>query len=75
MNSVDMANNLIFRAKNLQEFIVETDTPEDFRFNGRVPFDMQIVDGEATIKVLALTLDEAMMRVDSFLFGVDDESN
>ena len=49
--------------------------PEDFRFNGRVPFDMQIVDGEATIKVLALTLDEAIMRVDSFLFGVDDESN
>ena len=36
---------------------------------------MQIKDGEATIKVLALTLEEAMMRVDSFLFGVDDESN
>ena len=63
------------RIKALQEFEVKTTLPEGFRFNGRVPFDMQIVDGEATIKVLALTLDEAMMRVDSFLFGADDESN
>jgi hypothetical protein len=63
------------RIKALQEFEVKTTLPEDFRFNGRVPFDMQIVGDEVTIKVLALTLDEAMMRVDLFLFGVDDESN
>ena len=63
------------RIKALQEFEVKTSLPEDFRFNGRVPFDMEIVGDEVTIKVLALTLDEAMMRVDSFLFGVDDESN
>ena len=63
------------RIKALQEFEVKTTLPEDFRFNGRVPFDMQIIDGEATIKVLALTIDEAMMRVDSFLFGADNESN
>ena len=63
------------RIKALQEFEVKTTLPEDFRFNGRVPFDMQIVGDEVTIKVLALTLEEAMMRVDSFLFGVDDEDN
>jgi hypothetical protein len=62
------------RIKALQEFEVKTTLPEDFRFNGRVPFDMEIVGDEATIKVLALTLEEAMMRVDLFLFGVDDES-
>ena len=63
------------RIKALQEFEVKTTLPEDFRFNGRVPFDMQIVDGEATIKVLALNLEEAMMRVNYFIFGADDESN
>ena len=63
------------RIKALQEFEVKTTLPEDFRFNGRVPFDMQIVGDEVTIKVLALTLEEAMMRVVLFLFGVDDESN
>ena len=46
MNSVDMANNLIFRAKNLHEFTVTTEVPEDFRFNGVVPFDMSIVDNQ-----------------------------
>jgi hypothetical protein len=63
------------RIKALQEFEVKTTLPEDFRFKGKVPFDLQIVDGEAKIKVLALTLEEAMMRVDLFLFGVDDENN
>jgi len=63
------------RIKARQEFEVKTTLPEGFRFNGKIPFDMQIVGEDVTIKVLALTLDEAMMRVDSFLFGVDDESN
>jgi hypothetical protein len=67
MNSVDMANNLIFRAKNLQEFVVETDTPEDFRFNGVVPFDMSITDGVITAKVLAIDFDEAVNIFDKWL--------
>jgi len=67
MNSVDMANNLIFRAKNLQEFIVETDVPENFRFNGVVPFDMEIVDGVISAKVLAIDFDEAVAVFDKWL--------
>ena len=67
MNSVDMANNLIFRAKNLQEFIVETDVPENFRFNGVVPFDMEIVEGVISAKVLAIDFDEAVAVFDEWL--------
>jgi len=67
MNSVDMANNLIHRAKNLQEFVVETDVPEDFRFNGVIPFDMQIKDSIISAKVMALDFDEAVARLDNFL--------
>jgi hypothetical protein len=67
MNSVDMANNLIFRAKNLQEFVVETETPEDFRFNGVVPFDMSITDGVISAKVLAIDFDEAVNIFDEWL--------
>ena len=67
MNSVDMANNLIFRAKNLQEFVVETDTPEDFRFNGVVPFDMTIVEGVISAKVLAIDFNEAVNIFDKWL--------
>jgi hypothetical protein len=67
MNSVDMANNLIHRAKNLQEFVVETDVPEDFRFNGVVPFDMQIKDSIISAKVIALDFNEAVTQLDNFL--------
>jgi hypothetical protein len=67
MNSVDMANNLIHRAKNLQEFVVETDVPEDFIFNGEIPFDMQIKDSIISAKVMALDFNEAVARLDNFL--------
>ena len=67
MNSVDMANNLIFRAKHLQEFVVETEVPDDFRFNGVVPFDMAINDNIISAKVLAIDFDEAVSLVDKWL--------
>jgi hypothetical protein len=67
MNSVDMANNLIFRAKHLQEFIVTTEVPEDFRFNGVVPFDMQIIDNQIEAKVWAVDFNEAAHRLNEFL--------
>ncbi len=67
MNSVDMANNLIFRAKNLHEFIVTTEVPENFRFNGVVPFDMQIIDNQIEAKVWAINFDEAAYRLNEWL--------
>jgi hypothetical protein len=62
-----MANNLIFRAKNLQEFVVETEVPDNFRFNGVVPFDMSIDDNIISAKVLAIDFDEAVSLVDKWL--------
>ncbi len=67
MNSVDMANHLIFRAKNLQEFIVETEVPEDFRFNGVVPFDMSIDNNIISAKVMAIDFNEAVATFDKWL--------
>ena len=67
MNSVDMANNLIFRAKNLHEFTVTTEVPENFRFNGVVPFDMSIIDNQIEAKIWAVDFDEAAKRLDDFL--------
>ena len=67
MNSVETANNLIFRAKNLSEFTVVTELPEDFRFNGVVPFDIEIVGKTLEAKVLALDFDEAVKRLHEYL--------
>ena len=67
MNSVDMANHLIFRAKNLQEFVVETDVPEDFRFNGVIPFDISIDNNVISAKVMAIDFNEAVEKFDEWL--------
>jgi len=67
MNATDIANNLIFRAKHLNEFTVTTDVPENFRFNGLVPFDMSIKEGQIEAKVWAVDFDEAAQRLDQFL--------
>ena len=67
MNSVDMANNLIFRAKNLQEFVVTTEVPEDVRLNGVVPFDIHITEGILEAKVWAVDFNEAAHRLNEYL--------
>jgi len=67
MNSVDMANDLIFRAKHIEEFTVTTEVPDDFRFNGLVPFDMQITGSIIEAKVWAINFNEAVNKLHLFL--------
>jgi len=67
MNSIDMMQNLIHRAKNLQEFVVTTAVPDDFRFNGMIPFDMQITEGEIYAKVYGIDFNEAVTTFDKWL--------
>jgi hypothetical protein len=63
----DLTENLIFRAKNLIEFKVETEVPEDFSFNGTVPFDLTIKDNTMTAKVWAVDFNEAAQRLHEYL--------
>lgn len=67
MNAADIANNLIFRAKHLNEFTVTVEVPEGFRFTGVIPFDMQITGSILEAKVWAVDFDEAVKRLDEFL--------
>ena len=71
MNSVDMATNLIFRAKNLQEFTVTTKLPDDFGFRGVVPFDIQITGNVLEARVWAVDFNEAVDRLNKFLQNTD----
>ena len=71
MNSVDMATNLIFRAKNLQEFIVTTEVPNGVRFNGVVPFDINITGTMLEARIWAVDFNEAVDRLNEFLQNDD----
>jgi hypothetical protein len=66
-----MATNLIFRARNLQEFTVTTEVPDGVRFNGVVPFDINITGTMLEAKVWAVDFDEAVRRLNEFLQNDD----
>ena len=63
----DIMDHFINRAKQLHEFTVCVNVPDDFRFNGVVPFDMTIVEGVISAKVLAIDFDEAVNIFDKWL--------
>jgi len=67
MTAQDIANSLIYRAKNGRVFYVHRSVEDGILFDGPVPFDITVVDGQAEFAVLALTQDEAELQVDQWL--------
>ncbi len=67
MNSVDMANDLINRAKNLKRFEVKRMLEDGILFNGPVPFDIKGKDDCYWIYAYAVTQEEAEAQVDAWL--------
>lgn len=57
----------INRMKTLEEFTVTTEVPDDFRFNGIIPYDINISNGYINAKVWAISFDEAVFRFNEFM--------
>ena len=54
------------RIKNLTEYEVQVHIPDDFEFNGVVPYDMSISGETAWVKVIAASMEEAKLKVYEF---------
>lgn len=54
------------RIRNLEEYEVQINVPEEFEFNGPVPYDMEIASGVAWVKVIATSLEEAQFKVNEY---------
>ena len=67
MNSIDMANDLIDRARNLKKFEVKRMLEDGILFNGPVPFDIKGKDDCYWIYAYAVTQEEAEAKVDEWL--------
>lgn len=67
--------DIMNRVKQLQEFNVIVQVPDDFAFYGAVPFDLKInKEGIASVKVLALNLAEAKAKANEyFVNGTQEE--
>ena len=63
MNTIEQ---IIRRIKRLQQFVVRVPVPKDFCFDGRVPFDMEIVGRVAMVTVWAASETEAQTRAEQF---------
>jgi hypothetical protein len=61
--------DVIYRMKNLQRFQIVTKLPDEFEFNGPLPFDIHLRDGVVTARVWAVTLEEAQQRVNDYFNG------
>ena len=59
-------NQIMSDIQNLAEYQVQITIPEGFKFSGVVPFDMNIVAGEAFVTLVAPSWNEALRRVQDF---------
>ena len=57
---------VIDRARRMQDFEVQVAVPEDFRFMGTVPYDMEIVGNQAFVVVPAVSIEEAVQKANEF---------
>ena len=62
----DTIRQVLDRIKGLKQFVVRVPVPDEFRFTGAVPFDMEIVGSIAMVTVWADTQQEAQDRAEQF---------
>ena len=62
-------NELMDRLKNLKEYTVEREIPDDFMFRGVIPFDIKISGTVGIFKVIAISQGEADAKVDEFIMN------
>ncbi len=66
----DTIQQVLNRIKGLQQFVVRVSVPEEFRFTGTVPFDMEIVGSVAMVTVWAADQTEAQQRAKKFFQNI-----
>ena len=73
MTTNDELSRVLNRIKKLQEWEVVVKVPDDFQFYGVVPYDINISNGIAFVKVIAASLEEATMKAKNYFNGPQEE--
>jgi hypothetical protein len=66
----DTIKQVLERIRGLKQFVVRVPVPEEFRFTGTVPFDMEIVGSVAMVTVWAADQTEAQQRAKKFFQNI-----
>jgi len=67
MRPTNAAGKILNRVMNLKTYVVEVQLPEEFEFNGVVPYDLTIKDGVVKMEIPALDQQEAERKANQFL--------
>jgi hypothetical protein len=63
----DTIEVLMDRIKNLKEYTVEVDLPENYKLHGVIPYDTKIQGKKGSFKVYALSYEEASNQIKAYL--------
>ena len=67
-------DDVIFRMKNLKEYKVVRNVPEEFILNGKMPYDVKLDKNNVlTVTLMAVDREEAEQRVSEFISGMNDD--
>ena len=69
----NLTEQTINRLMNLKEFTVSVPVEENWMPNGRVPFDIKIKNGIATVSVPALTEAEARSKIIAYFNSTEED--
>jgi uncharacterized protein YkuJ len=63
----EVIETILNRIKNLRQFEVEVDLPDNFELNGVIPYDVSIKQNKGIFKVYASTLAEARTQINNYV--------
>lgn len=64
---------ILDRVGRLEEYEVQVQMPQVWRFKGVVPFDMEIVGDQAFVTVLAESINEATVRAREYINSLAEQ--
>jgi hypothetical protein len=63
----EVIGTILNRIKNLRQFDVEVDLPDEFELSGIIPYDVSIKKNKGIFKVYASTLEEAQKKINEYV--------
>lgn len=63
----EVIETVLNRIKNLRQFEVEVDLPDNFELNGVIPYDVSIKQNKGVFKLYASTLEEARTKINNYV--------
>jgi hypothetical protein len=73
MNAKDLTDQIISRAKNLQQFTVHVPVSRGWMPRGTIPYDLMVIKGTAHIRVYDVSEEKAIEQVRDWIESMEHD--